>query len=121
MENTEKYKNILLEEKEKVEQELKGIGRINPSNPKDWEAIPSEISSEERTEKNEIADKIEGYEENTAILNQLETRLKDINDALEKIEKGTFGICEISGEKIEEDRLEANPAARTCKAHINEE
>ena len=40
-------------------------------------------------------------------------------DALERIEKGTYGICEVGNEEIEEDRLNANPAARTCKAHLN--
>ena len=34
---------------------------------------------------------------------------------------GTYGSCEISGEAIEVERLEANPAARTCKAHIERE
>ena len=35
------------------------------------------------------------------------------------IAAGTYGTCEVSGEQIEEDRLEADPAARTCKAHMN--
>jgi RNA polymerase-binding transcription factor DksA len=37
-----------------------------------------------------------------------------------QIEKGAYGTCKICGEKIEEDRLEANPAAQTCKLHMNE-
>lgn len=49
----------------------------------------------------------------------LQTRLTDVNAALGKIEAGTFGICEVSGEPIEADRLEANPAARTNKANMN--
>jgi RNA polymerase-binding transcription factor DksA len=51
---------------------------------------------------------------------ELELRLKDINDALNKIERadGSYGKCETSGEMIEEDRLMANPAARTCKLHM---
>ena len=39
---------------------------------------------------------------------------------LKKIEEGSFGVCEINGDKIEEDRLLANPAARTCKKHLGE-
>jgi RNA polymerase-binding transcription factor DksA len=54
-----------------------------------------------------------------AISRQLEVQLVEVEAALERIEKGTYGICEISGTQIEEDRLDANPAARTCKAHIN--
>ena len=34
-------------------------------------------------------------------------------DALEKIEAGKYGICEVSGEEIEADRLEAYPSAKT--------
>jgi RNA polymerase-binding transcription factor DksA len=48
----------------------------------------------------------------------LEGRRTDVKEALDKIEEGRFGICEECGEKIEEDRLEANPSARTCKAHM---
>jgi RNA polymerase-binding transcription factor DksA len=46
----------------------------------------------------------------------LEKRLADVENALNKIDGGSYGICEVCGNKIEEDRLEANPAARTCKA-----
>jgi DnaK suppressor protein len=42
------------------------------------------------------------------------TILKDIDSALDKISKGTYGICEECEEKINEKRLEANPVARYC-------
>jgi RNA polymerase-binding transcription factor DksA len=35
------------------------------------------------------------------------------------MEEGKYGICKVCGEEIEEARLEANPAAETCKAHLN--
>ena len=59
-------------------------------------------------------------EERSGIGAELEERLLDVNRALKKIDKGAYGACEISGEQIEEDRLRANPAARTCKKHLNE-
>jgi DnaK suppressor protein len=49
--------------------------------------------------------------------------LKDIDNTLDKIEKGTYGICEECEEKINEKRLEANPVARyciTCKRQMEE-
>jgi leucyl-tRNA synthetase len=52
------------------------------------------------------------------ILDKLELRLGNVKTALEKIENGSYGICKICGEKIEEDRLEANPASLTCKKHM---
>jgi DnaK suppressor protein len=42
------------------------------------------------------------------------TILKDIDNALDKIVKGVYGICEECEEKISEKRLEANPVARYC-------
>jgi RNA polymerase-binding transcription factor DksA len=52
---------------------------------------------------------------------EITTHWSDIKRALENIEQGTYGICEVGGEEIEEDRLEANPSARTCKAHLSQE
>ena len=120
IENTEKFKGALSEELNTLEGELKTIGRINPSNPNDWEPIPGDIKTG-GADKNESADGIEQFRENTEILKELEIRYNSVKLALQKIKEGKFGTCEIGGEEIEEDRLGANPAARTCKAHINED
>lgn len=37
-----------------------------------------------------------------------------IKDALERIENGTYGICESCGEEISEDRLKARPVTTLC-------
>ena len=37
--------------------------------------------------------------------------IKQIDNALERIEEGTYGICEITGEQISKKRLEAIPYA----------
>lgn len=115
--NTTHFKERLEAEKAELEAQLRTVGRQNPSNPNDWEAVPSEVGQE--ADPNDQADLIENYEENTAILKDLEIRYNDVKAALEKIDAGTYGICEVSGEPIEEDRLEADPAARTSKAHLN--
>lgn len=112
------FKEKLEEELFLVEKELNNIGRKNPDNKNDWEAEPT-LMNEDSADPNETADNIEEFEENTAVLKELEIKYNDIKDALKKIEEGKFGICEISGEPIEEDRLIANPAARTCKAHMS--
>lgn len=116
----EAFKTRLEEEKVHLEKELKRIGRINPSNPADWEAKAPLENIEDHADPNVVADRIEAYEENSAALKELEIRFNNINLALNKIEKNTYGICEISGKEIELDRLEANPAARTCKEHLGE-
>jgi DnaK suppressor protein len=42
-------------------------------------------------------------------------KLKAIDDALERIQEGTFGVCEDCGEKIPVGRLEVMPFATTCR------
>ena len=37
-----------------------------------------------------------------------------IEEALDRIEKGTFGICEVCGEEISEERLQARPVTTLC-------
>jgi DnaK suppressor protein len=111
------FKEKLEEEFSLVEQELNDIGRKNPDNKEDWEAEPT-VMNEDSADPNETADNIEEFEENTAVLKELEVRYNDVKDALKKIEEGKYGICEISGDLIEEERLIANPAARTCKEHM---
>ena len=115
--DTEYFKEKLEEELLLVEKELNDIGRKNPDNKFDWEAEPADMNVDS-ADSNETADNIEEYEGNTAVLKELEIRYNDIKNALAKIEKGTYGVCEISGEPIEEERLIANPAARTCKKHM---
>jgi RNA polymerase-binding transcription factor DksA len=117
--NTEYFKQKLEEEKDVVTRELETVGRQNPENKTDWEAREDE-ENVDTAEEGDVAESIEVFETNSAILEQLETRLSEINEALSKIEKGTYGICYVCGEHIEEDRLSANPAARTCKVHMNE-
>ena len=40
--------------------------------------------------------------------------LKEIDDALQRVEQGTYGICEGTGRQIQKARLEAQPWARYC-------
>ncbi len=115
--DTKHFKEKLEKELNLVEGELKGLGRINPTNPNDWEAMPPAMDIQ-RADPNEVADQIEEYEENTGILKELEIRYNDIKAALKRIEEGTYGICEVHGGKIEVERLEANPSARTCMKHL---
>ena len=56
-------------------------------------------------------------EMDASIGEQVERRLGDVDRALQKIEDGTYGICEDTGERIPKGRLEAVPEAiRTVEA-----
>jgi len=114
--DTNKYKKQLEKELKLVEAEMSKVGRINPSNSKDWEPVETDMSSDP-SDSNNVADEMESFGDNAAILNKLEPRYNDIKLSLEKIKDGTYGKCEVGGEDIPEARLEANPAAKTCTEH----
>jgi DnaK suppressor protein len=46
--------------------------------------------------------------------------LKAIDEALERMKEGTYGICEVCGKEIEEERLEAVPYTTLCAEHAAE-
>jgi len=57
---------------------------------------------------------VEEYGENIGLEKKLRTLLKDINKALNKLAKGTYGVCEICKSPIEQGRLKIYPAASVC-------
>lgn len=114
--DTTPFRERLESEKTRLESELASVGRKNPSNPNDWEPIPQDTELE--SDPSDVADQITGYEDNTAILKDLEIRYNQVVDALARIEKGTYGVCRVDGKGIEKARLEADPAATTCKEHM---
>jgi RNA polymerase-binding transcription factor DksA len=118
MKKSEYYEEKLKRERATVVDELGRIGVKNDEKGSDEWAPTSTEADISEADPNEVADKLEIYEENNALVQQLEKRLMEIDAALGKIKNGTFGLCEIDKKPIEEDRLEANPAARTCKKHI---
>jgi RNA polymerase-binding transcription factor DksA len=59
-----------------------------------------------------------------SLLSQEQDALYEIEEALKRIDAGTYGVCEMSGEKIAQARLEALPFARytvTCQAQIEKQ
>jgi RNA polymerase-binding protein DksA len=49
-----------------------------------------------------------------AILERTERQLADVDRALDRLERGQYGVCEACGEPIGATRLSARPAARLC-------
>lgn len=118
--DTSHFKQKLEEEKQTLIEELASLGHINPDNAEDWELNFEDLNIME-ADRNEAADRIEEQQIDQSVLETLELRYRLVLRALARIENGTYGTCEISGKEIETDRLEANPAARTCKEHMEEE
>lgn len=60
------------------------------------------------------ADQIEEIGNVLALKQILENNLKNINEALERIKNGTYGICRRCQKEIEMKRLRVEPAATLC-------
>ncbi len=114
--NTENLKKKLEEEKRVLTEELTSLGRKDPEGG-EWAARVENVVME--ADSNDLADRFEDYEEKNSVLPTLEKHLSDVNAALKKMEAGTYGTCEVCGAPIEPERLEANPSAPTCMAHMN--
>lgn len=110
------FKEKLVAEKALLEDELQNIGRKDANG--DWSAVP-EAHTDVEGDEGDQAEFIQDFDSKIARLGSLETRYNQVVGALERIENNTYGVCLKSGNLIEEDRLEANPAAETCKAMMN--
>lgn len=90
------------------------------------EALRAEFGSSisEETEENGLETHIGDQgtttflrERDLAIEEHEEHLLDEIDAALQRMEAGTYGTCEVSGEQIEFERLQALPWARTTLEH----
>ncbi|OGZ31764.1 MAG: hypothetical protein A3H02_01730 [Candidatus Niyogibacteria bacterium RIFCSPLOWO2_12_FULL_41_13] len=103
-------------EKERLEKELSGLATKNPENPENW--IPSYPDfNPQLADESEKADVVEEFEIKYSVETVLEEKLNEVKEALQRIAKGTYGVCEEDKEPISRERLEANPAAKYCQKH----
>ncbi len=109
----EAFRARLLTERDTLDEDLMQHGSRKNG---DWQGSIHGVSGGE-ADPTDAADNIEELMINVPLVEELEMRRGDVNDALKKIENGTYGVCEVGGEPIATERLEANPAARTCVAH----
>ncbi len=107
----EQLKAKLEEQKISVQKELETFAKKDDSPKGDWE---TKYPNRENGNMEEEADEVQEYGNLLPVEYSLELKLKDINLALEKMEKGGYGICENCKKEISEDRLLACPEAKTC-------
>lgn len=114
--NKKKIKEKLEKERDILVEQMKDMGKLNPETG-EWEATPDERGYQE-SDQNDMADRFEDFEERSSMIRDLGTRLNNILSSLKKISGAGFAKCEVCGKEIESARLEANPAAKTCKKHL---
>src|SRR3989338_2441353 len=113
-------KNLLKELKDKLEKEktaleeqLKTFADKDSNLKGDWDSKFPKFNGEFGGAALEsAADEVEEYGNRLPIEHSLETRLQNINLALEKIKQDKYGKCEKCGMAIDEKRLQVSPEAR---------
>lgn len=108
----------LEEERSRLTQELAAHGQRDEETH-EWEGSSAEGGETiaEESDPIDAADQIEELVTNVPLVGELEARLRDVEDALAKMDAGAYGMCEVGGEEIAPERLRANPSARTCIEH----
>lgn len=112
------YIHRLQDEAALLTKELTELGVENAARTDDWIAVPEKNFY---ADENVRADRSEDWIERQGEVSALETRLANVHRALDKITSGTYGACEVCAAPISEERLNANPAARTCQEHFDQE
>lgn len=108
-------KEKLEKEKLRIEGELRVFAKKDPRLKEDWDTKFPDFNGEiGGAVLEKAADEVEEYDAYLPIEFTLETRLRDINLALEKIKKKKYGRCENCNKKIAEERLKIYPEARLC-------
>lgn len=113
--NTKKFKKILEKERADIEKSLSAFAEKDPGVKGDWDTkFPDFRNNDPNVNLEEEADEVEEYISRLPVEHSLELRLQNINEALDRIKKGTYGICENCGKKIPLKRLGAYPEAKDC-------
>lgn len=60
------------------------------------------------------------FERDQSIAESIDAELREVAEALDRLQQGTYGRCEADGAPIPAERLEALPATRWCAAHAAE-
>jgi RNA polymerase-binding protein DksA len=109
--DTARFRGILEQERQRV---MDAINYLHEETPGSLEDETEEIVSNSDNHLGETATATLDREIDYSLEENSEHVLRAIDAALQRIESGTFGICESCGQPISEERLEAIPYATQC-------
>lgn len=105
--NTAEFKEILEAQKNDILSQLENYNANDPF------MVEREVEGDRDMDSlGDDAQETYQHQNIEAVENLLKKQLKEVEAALERIENGTFGIDENTGEPIVPERLKANPTAR---------
>jgi DnaK suppressor protein len=109
--DTKRFRAIMEEERQRV---MDAISYLHEETPGSLEDETEEIVGNSDNHLGDTATATLDREIDYSLEENSESVLRSIDAALQRIEDGTFGICETCGQPISEERLEAIPYATQC-------
>jgi len=109
--NTELDDNFITKQKERLQSLREELLRILRGAEEDERTRTEQEADFTEHDSGDMSRDIFDREVDATIAEQVEQRLEIINRALRKIEEGTYGLSDVSGEPIPRGRLEAVPEA----------
>lgn len=104
------FKERLESDRQDLEKQLQGFADKDKDIENNYETKFEKIGDD----MDDKADEVTNYGDNLGIEHSLEESLRLIDEALERIDKGTYGTCSNCQGEISLERLEAFPQATTC-------
>lgn len=109
-ETLDRYEKILLEEKEQTQKIINEINNLQKLGNKDSSGDLSSYSVHQA----DMGTDTDESEKRVYMLNKAIEKLKKLNEALRRVYDRSYGICEICGHYISDNRLRIVPFARFC-------
>jgi DnaK suppressor protein len=106
-----RFRTELLAERERVQA---AIASLRASHPGSLDDEVEEIAAGSDNHVGDTATATLGREIDYTLEENSEQVLAEINEALKRIDEGTYGTCAVCGKEIAPERLEAYPWASLC-------
>jgi len=105
-----KIKTLLMEEKETLEKELSKFTKKNSRVSGDYDSSFPEYGDKDDENAAEIAE----YAAEVPLEQSFEKSLRDVVQALKRLEENQYGVCKYCQKPIDEKRLLARPTSNAC-------
>lgn len=104
----EEMKQVLSQARDRLKAEL-ATAKLGSNKSVDKESWPEYGDKED-----ENAAEVATFSDKLSLHRTLEETLEDVETALQRIAKGTYGICKYCKQTIDERRLRARPESSSC-------
>ena len=107
-EELEHFRKLLKEEQQETKEEIENLQQAVD----DIESYENDKKSATTHHQGDIGSEEDEREKFLIMIDKNKKKLQEIKAALDRIELGTYGVCQDTGNKIQKKRLEAIPHAR---------